>query len=41
MFKTGRLNNPKVFGNKKYKGHTTGEPKKNSQVHTCMTIAIY
>jgi hypothetical protein len=31
MFKTGRLNNPKVFGNKKYKGHTTGEPKKTAK----------
>jgi hypothetical protein len=40
MFKTGMLNNPKVIENKKPKGHTTGEPK-NSQVHTCMTIAIY
>jgi len=27
MFKTGMLNNPKGFGNKKPKGHTTGEPK--------------
>ena len=32
MFKAGMPNNPKVFGNKKTKGHTTGQPPQIAKV---------